>query len=153
MYLRLFVVHTLDMLFNTYYYCHDSCFIFLNKTTHTRTYSPDIIPLTSISSFESRRDTPSPPFFNERYPTPPLLFPPTPFKDSPSPPPFIFNIPNNINIINNNNNNNNNKPIITKFKKIDKIETLDKESSKYSPEIIDMNTQNHEFDWDIILDN
>ena len=151
MYLRLFVVHTLDMLFNTYYYCHDSCFIFLNKTTHARTSSPDIIPLTSISLFESRRYTPSPPFFNERYPTPPLLFPPTPFKDSPSPPPFILNIPTM--------NSNSNKSKIDKPKKIDKTTKIDKptkidkESSKYSPEIIDINTQNHEFEWDIILDN
>ncbi len=166
MYLRLFFVHTLDILFHTYYYCYDSCYDFLNKNTHTRSPTPDIIPLTSISSFESRRDTPSPPpFFNERYPTPPpLLLPPSPFKDSPSPPPspppFILNIP----TIHSNSNKPNTTIIekidktkkiekIEKLEKLEKLEKIDKEHSKYSPEIIDMNTQNHEFEWDIILDN
>ena len=146
MYLRLFFVHTLDILVHTYYYCYDSCYDFLNKNTHTRSSSPDIIPLTYISSLESRRDTPSPPFYiNKRYPTPPiLLLPPSPFKDSPSPPPFILNIPN-IHHINQKN--------TTEIEKIDKTKKIEKEDSKYSPEIIDMNTQNHEFEWDIILDN
>jgi len=134
MYFRLFFVHTMDILFHTYYYCHDSCFYFLNKNTHVRTSSPDIISL-----------TPSPPFFNERYPTPPILFlPPSPFKDTPSPPPFILNIPN-IHHINQKN--------TTEIEKIDKTKKIEKEDSKYSPEIIDINTQNHEFEWDIILDN
>ena len=95
-YLRFFFVNTLDILFNTYYYCYDTCHYFLNKEdlNGPRPGSPDLNMYTNL-----RYPTPPPIYFETtfdkkdiRYPTPPFFLSTTNDRNTPSPPPFILDI-------------------------------------------------------------